>query len=95
VKAARQQAPAKLFDEVSVGREWGSKWPHGALKMNRLHTNQRQCSAPREQASSARTGSKVNVFLKDAAQPVFFVGIGFRDGHEIAMHTSPASARKI
>src|SRR5712692_1192273 len=53
--------------------------------MNGLHADQRRSFAPREQASSARTGSKVNVFLKGAAQPVFFVEIEFREGYEIAV----------
>jgi len=64
--------------------------------MNRLHANQRQCSAPREPASSARTGSKVNVFLKGAAQPIFFIGIEFGKGYEIAIeHVIGFSAQDI
>src|SRR5258708_40185800 len=53
--------------------------------MNGLHADQRRSSAPCEQASGTRTGRKANVLLKGAAQPVFFVEIEFREGHEIAV----------
>src|SRR5229473_5325000 len=77
--------PQNRMTTLELGKNGAPSGLHGALKMNRLHANQRQCSAPREQASSARTGSKVNVFLKGAAQPIFFIGIEFGEGYEIAI----------
>src|SRR5258707_9693186 len=53
--------------------------------MNGLHADERQRSAAREQARGARTGGEVNVFLEGAAQPIFFVGIEFGEGDEIAV----------
>src|SRR6267143_3129494 len=39
----------------------------------------------RKQASRARAGREVNVFLQGAPQPVLFLGIEFGERHEIAV----------
>src|SRR5258708_5834934 len=50
-----------------------------------LHADQRGGPAPGETGSGTRTGRKADVLIKGAAQPVFFVEIEFREGHEIAV----------
>src|SRR5260370_17729529 len=56
-----------------------------ALKMHRLHTEQRQHFAAREQTRGTRTRREVNVLLQRAPQPILFVRINLRERHEIAV----------
>src|SRR6266699_813552 len=56
-----------------------------ALKMHRLHTEQRQRSAAREQTRGTRTRREMNVLLQRAPQPILFVRINLRERHEIAV----------
>ena len=62
---------------LELGEDGSPGGSDGALKMNGLHTDQRQGSTSRENAGGARAGSEVNVFFERVAQPILFVGIDF------------------
>ena len=71
---------------IELGKNGAPSGFHRALKMDRLHSHQRQRPSTREQAGRARARGEVNVFFQRAAQAALLLGVNFGEGHEIAVN---------
>jgi hypothetical protein len=70
---------------LELGKNGSPSGRHRSLKMNGLNADQRQGSAAGKNASGARAGRVVNVFLESAAEPSLFVGIDFSKRHKVTV----------